>query len=334
MTTAGLSSRPGLRAALLLSALLNAPVAGDGREPPSPTASSSGQPSVQRSSGSAESKLPKGLESLSPEQRRKLLETAEDLPFEKAEQEKDRREMVRPAPPGFKPGKSHPRLKITLIPKSTVIKSGEWFWYKLEVQNVGRKPIRYFENGPSESFLKVGGNSNGLKLGFRVAKEGSEFRWPTEDLQFGCPGGDELILPGWKAMSLAEKEKAVREFVRKDKLRHTLVVDLAPGETVVARAWNPKEDELCKREPMQRIEPTLPIGFRPLKTGIALKRPGRYRLKVVLDNPPPPPPSAEKLRSFESVGMSPKEIGERLKWEASRAFGHAESNTVVIQVLP
>ena len=59
-------------------------------------------------------------------------------PYEEAQRAKDRAELVRPTPPGFKPRLAS--VKITMIARDSKVKVGGSFWYRIELQNVGRNP--------------------------------------------------------------------------------------------------------------------------------------------------------------------------------------------------
>ena len=65
----------------------------------------------------------------------------------------DRKELVTPAPPDFKPEDQGKKLKLTLIPRDAEIHRGEAFWFRLEVQNIGRTPVPL---NAEWSFFKIG----------------------------------------------------------------------------------------------------------------------------------------------------------------------------------
>ncbi|MEK9144178.1 MAG: hypothetical protein AAB339_01055, partial [Elusimicrobiota bacterium] len=98
--------------------------------------------------------IPKGFEKLSPDALAYWIKGGYEILFIKIQMEEDRKELVRPAPPGFKPEAVDRKVKLTLIPRETSIRTGEEFWYALELQNLGREPMDYWE--VPGSFMKDG----------------------------------------------------------------------------------------------------------------------------------------------------------------------------------
>ncbi len=143
------------------------------------------------------------IENLSPEQKKAWFEGQKRIPYYRAEEERDQREMVRPAPAGFKPDPKR-KVKLTLIFKSTSAPESGSFWFKVDLQNVSPVSIHYFERG-WDCFFKCGGLSSGMKISFKFARGDGKWVWfpvTYENKSDACPNGPtEVHLPGWNSMN-------------------------------------------------------------------------------------------------------------------------------------
>lgn len=61
-------------------------------------------------------------------------------------------ELVRPAPKGFKPVEGR-KVELKLIPEREYVSRGRSFWYRLEMQNMGRQTLQWDEK---DSFFEDG----------------------------------------------------------------------------------------------------------------------------------------------------------------------------------
>ena len=77
----------------------------------------------------------------------------EEFAIEAQVRAEERKELVRPAPKDFKPAPAARKLKMTLVARDKRIRVGQTFWYRLEIQNVGRRELTIHE---FLSFLKSG----------------------------------------------------------------------------------------------------------------------------------------------------------------------------------
>ncbi|MBI4679420.1 MAG: hypothetical protein HY748_17735 [Elusimicrobia bacterium] len=244
----------------------------------------------------------------------------------------DRAEFVRPAPKGFGP-EGRRKIRLTLIPKKAMMKTGETFWYRLELQNVGREPILFDERS---SFWKVG---NGLgKCRFRITPPGGKEQLGRllEDLDE--PFRKTIVLPEHLATD-EEKQRYARDLVERqgweNSRRYHLYVNLQPGETLVTRAWRfGTEDERLARI-MAGDDPHPPISgdFRELPLEeITFDQPGTYRIKVVYKDPPPKPPTEAEIQRKIKLGLDREyQMRSYQEW-ASEFLGIVESNTVLVEV--
>lgn len=212
----------------------------------------------------------------------------------KEEQARDRAELVRPAPPGFKPESKKKKAKLKLTARDKKIKAGDKFWYRLELQNVGGEPINWFE---TSSFFKQGFLRGQFKFFVRVGEEKEQLMHRPVPLP-GPPKGDLEFPPG---ASAAEKERLFQQ-LRNQPERNQLRVTLAPGETLVSRAWNRSVTALLNEDP----DSAIPGDYRELLTMFEFNEPGVYRIKAVYDDQRRPrkyPSKFEKLLQDLSLGL-------------------------------
>ena len=249
----------------------------------------------------------------------------------------ERAELVRPAPRGFKPESATRKLKMTLVARDKTIRAEESFWYRLELQNIGREPVKFREE---PSFLKDGQRIDD-KWGFYLLRPN---------------GKPERILPGRLVDLMARRERPnppidvpgsekmseaqVRAWVRRDGMRRNaeknLEVILAPGETLISRPWRWVEVEE-QRELYAKGEKDLwpkPAGdFRELRTSSVLELPGRHKIWVTYEEPVLSADEEEILR-LKKKGISRAKTLERYRRLNADNIGCLESNPVVIEVVP
>jgi hypothetical protein len=274
--------------------------------------------------------MPEGFYKLSPDSQKAWLKGMEDKPFEEAENAKDRREMVRPAPAGFKPENGR-KVKLTLIAKSRTIRKGEPFWYSLELQNVSPKPIDYRESR-DDCFFKCANDTGKTRI--QIARDGDEFRFPLWPMSFACPGGSIVRLRGWERMTDLERAQAINEYSRTLRFSQNLRVTLQPGETLLTRAWQyHKAEPGCAKDDYRVVEPVAPVGWRELGGSNTLDEPGLYRIKATFADSPKPH-DEQTTQLFIKRGFSRKEQLEDYRKAVERSLGTAESNVIEIAVHP
>lgn len=271
--------------------------------------------------------------------RARVESTHEETEIQAEVRKADQREMVRPAPKGFKPGDARRKVRVTLVPRETTIKVGESFWYRLELQNIGKEAIEYHE---APSFLKDGLRWDKLKWGFEVIlPDGSKEKMILgrfyEERNLDHRPRRPIDVPDSKNLT----ETEARTWARRDSLRRNaqrdLHVTLRPGESITTKPWRWVDDEEYL-ERFRRKEPILwpaPEGtFRELRTVFNFKTPGKYKVVAILRDPPPSPPDEEFLLNMERRGFSRKSILADHERHVSRAFGRVESNWVTLEVKP
>ncbi|MBI4678240.1 MAG: hypothetical protein HY748_11715 [Elusimicrobia bacterium] len=228
--------------------------------------------------------IPKDFDKLPPERQatvlamaQRLAETAWQRPYEQAQKAKDRADLVRSAPPGFKPSKSGKRVGVMLIPKKTTLRVGEAFWYRVELQNIGPDPISIMDL--NWSFFKSG-NAWGEWGLILTRPDGTE-----EGMQgirgMHCPSHEITDLRG-------VPEERGREIMRRmefmTKLAAGLDVTLNPGELLVTRPWKYYGyPEVCRMEARgQDPDAPIPGEFREFpESERYFDKPGTYEVKVV-----------------------------------------------------
>lgn len=248
----------------------------------------------------------------------------------------DRKELVRSAPAGFKPEPVERKLRLKLVPRDKTIRVGQTFWYRLELQNVGRTPVRFRE---SNSFLKDGKKSGVIFWDFSVEAPGEKRQRMvigTAELLFSHRPQRPIKVAGSERMT----DEEVQDFIRRDaayrEADRDLDVTLGPGETLFSRPWRWVDaDEYQERfEKGLELWPRPKGTFRELWTAYEFEKPGRYRIRATLNDPAPPPPGEEVLRMMEAKGYPRKEIlADHLK-DAREHLGRIESNSVDLKVIP
>lgn len=268
-----------------------------------------------------------------------IYELTEEDRIEEAVRAAERRELVRPAPAGFKRGRERRKFRLTLVARDKTIRVGEAFWYRLELQNLGGEAVRYWE---TPSFLKDGGSYDLGRWDFYAIDPKGQ----RETMVIGSLFGgheiretrtDAIPIPGSEKMSEAEIEQYMRRDSAKRRADRDFIVDLAPGETIVSRPWR-WVDALERVERRQRGEADLaprPTGnFRELWTNFRFDFPGRYEVRAVYDDTMSPMPSEDFIKALEKRGYSRASTIADYKKRGLERLGRVESTPVVIEVIP
>ena len=182
---------------------------------------------------------PETVELHMPSQAQSASETDAALDPGLAEDVRDRRLMVRLAPPGFKPKAQGQELEIRLIPESSRIKLNTPLRVRLEVQNVGTEMWRFMEDN---SLLKSRASHDNDWRHWRFSATGADGK------RFNLNGA--LGAPSYVEAQIMEPAAAQRLLERVRAFRY-MEIDLASGETIlslprqgdVADDWVPKEGD-------------------------------------------------------------------------------------------
>ncbi|TPW20800.1 MAG: hypothetical protein FD126_1324 [Elusimicrobia bacterium] len=250
----------------------------------------------------------------------------------------ERAELVRPAPKGFKPDPTARKLKLTLVARDKTIRSGESFWYRLELQNVGREPVKFREE---KSFLKNGWRYGGGQWEFYTLR-------PDGKKEMMIPGRlvDEMgrrerpnppiDVPGSETMTEAQ----IQDWVQRDGLRRTaerdLEVVLVPGETLISRPWRwvtPEEQRERHSKGEKDLWPRPAGEFRELRTSSVLEQPGRHKIWVTYDDPPLKA-DEDEIQRMEKRGVSREKTLDYYRRTNAKKLGFLESNPVFVEVSP
>lgn len=280
---------------------------------------------------------PEGIKQLGPhaeaEWVKRMTADLKLRPYKDVQYAKDRAELVRPAPPGFRPEPVRRKARATLTLAKTELRKDEKLRYKLELQNIGSAPLTVQEN-----FFKQGGLM-GLAIHFYLVGPDGKGEWLSDPLNFGAPGqGTIITFP--KGMSKEEQEEAIWLREEKGALEVGVYIDLAPGESIMTRPDQPPVD-----------------AFRTADTEDVFDRPGIYRLKFVYDrlfyltfHDPPSIENQEKwIRWYLKIYVNSKRKEAEEDYKEYRDYyagklwpnddsllnaGMIESNEAVFQVLP
>jgi hypothetical protein len=171
---------------------------------------------------------------------------------------RDRKELVTPAPNGFRASAGAQRIKLKLSVEKKNVRLGESLRYRLEIVNLGAEPYDYSE-GPS--FFKSGGLPHDRISLILKEPDGS-----TVSLRSPIGSGPDTTNAEIKFspdLSEAQKEAKFDSMRRKSAADSKLLVTLAPGESIGTRG-------------------DAKYGFRDLVTRDKLE-PGSYELHAELD---------------------------------------------------
>ena len=249
---------------------------------------------------------------LSGEQKAMMLSQIPTLVAEDKQEILDRKELVLPPPVKWKPVAVGRRLKLTLIPEKTIIRKGEKFRYRLEVQNVGREAIVLIEM--PYSFIKTG-IENGPYEFYLLTSEGKETRLPAPFSFGGSLSFTEYHFP--KNWTEGQKRDEFEMIKAAGQANAHLSLTLNPGETIVSRPGNPGSNL-----------------FRDLRTDLDFNRRGTYRLRLVYEDRPSSPPTENEIQSGIKFGLSRERQIQSYQKSLPLHLGRLESNTVKFEVVP
>lgn len=169
---------------------------------------------------------------------------------------RDRRWMVDPAPAGFTPESPEPKLRLSIIPESTRLKSGAPLRARLVLQNVGGKAYSYTVK---DSLLKKKAAFDSSWVFFVSQADGAKSR-------LGRPlGGDEDDGEFLPAAEAERRARAAAAFA-------VLHVVLAPGESLISLPREGTEPDSWTPTPADR--------FVQVTDGFSFRKPGRYALEA------------------------------------------------------
>jgi hypothetical protein len=255
--------------------------------------------------------------------------------FEDEKRGQDRLELVSPPPKGFKPENVKRKLKLTLIPKSTTIKAGEQFWFALEIQNVGREPVYFHE---PDSYLKLG-DFFGIRWDFYLTQpDGKTIKLhPAYD----GPGMDLPDLRRWKNGGTRITEEQAKELLASSSRcswdSSSMEVTLQPGETLRSRAWHdiPIMEAYAMRDRGEDPGANYATGrWRELFVGYQFKKPGKYKLKVVYDDPLPRKPTEAGIQREIERGYSRESTMRMYRTDVPTHVGRIVSKPISFEVVP
>ena len=278
-----------------------------------------------------------------PHEKALLMSSIPEIVATRNHEKKDRAELVLPPPPGWRPENAKRKLKLTLIPEKTMIRKGEEFRYRLEVQNTGQEPIRFYHD--YRAFIKTGDLLSGDYYEFYATTPGG----PEQKLlsRSQASGGimplHEIFFPD--SMTIAQKDAALLRMSAEANAASVISLTLGPGETMLSRPY-----------------PAPPNRFRDLGALLRFNQPGTYRIKLVFDDLGEHPDVKEEkqfslqaknwkislrdvykldARAKLELGISreqqKKDRQEAIQNHEKRrltAVGRTESNTVLLEVTP
>lgn len=258
--------------------------------------------------------------------------------IELAARENDRKQLVRPASPRFKPKPAARKISLTLIARDKKIKVGQTFWYRLEIKNVGKESVEISED---PSFLKNGRYYDRGRYEFRAVQPNGQRRQMqlgnfADELTMGARPASAHKVPGSESMSAAQLRDHMRVATLRARASRRLKVTLAPGETLSSAPWRwVGITEHFKRAGAGLEVWTPPPGnFRELWTEFDFDKPGRYSITAYYVDKPSPPLDEEFLREMESLGSSRADLIRHRAKENEERLGLVPSNTILLEVEP
>jgi hypothetical protein len=226
---------------------------------------------------------------------------------------KDRKELVLPPEPGWKPEDVRRKLKIKLVPEKVFIRKGEKFRYRLEIQNVGRETI-YINEFPA-SFIKTGRLNVALGFEFYVTPPGGK-----EEHMFGDYGSidmlgyDEIKFPAH--FTEADKEAAVERMNLESKAASQLSLALNPGETLTSRSDRSRSDR-----------------FAELGTWYEFDKLGTYKIRAVYGDEPSHPLTEKHIAAMIKRGVPRDHQLKSYREMVRDSLGRVQSNVVTLEVV-
>ena len=254
----------------------------------------------------------------------------------KRRDQRDRRDYVRAAPTDFKPEDAAKRIKLTLILESPMLRKGKRFRYRAELQNIGNKPVSFFE---TSSFFKSGALARKFHLHL-TSPDGKTQELRARDVR-DAPGGGEVRLPGSERMSPKQRDEAITRLNEDAQHEFELGATLTPGESLVSRDYQNSSFGSFR-------EPAASFEFESV---------GTYRLQLIFEDFPSPPDYEETKRledlekDMKKVGFEKSKVFQSIKArkahilshaekkrahaeQISRSWGRVESNVVQLEVTP
>lgn len=246
------------------------------------------------------------------------------------QEKKDRLELVLPPPPGWTPQDAEQKLKLTLSLESSKIHVGEALRYRVEIQNVGKHPISFFESAPG--FIK-GGHLSDHGFGLYVTPPDGKM----------VPMGS-VVLPGTfdpahhsheyqfpDGTTATQKDAAFERIKLDGNIENDLRLVLQPGEILITRPDPPPPNTYVSLQPHFQIQRP---GAANFEIQLGFQKPGTYRITAVYNDRPLPPPSEEHIQEMIKSGVSREDqmrmYGDRIR----NRLGFVESNTVLLRVAP
>lgn len=228
---------------------------------------------------------------------------------------KDRNELVLPPPPDWKPENVDRKIKLTLIPEKTRIPVMGTFRYRLEVQNVGREPILFLDDGAG--FIKTGKIGSDILFGFQAATPGGKEEKVPGPYVLGGTGRSlhEYVFPG--SMTAEEKDRAFERIRVHKHAEHSVQITLQSGETMFTRPSPPR-----------------PNRYRDLLTrNNFFAKPGSYRIKAIYNHPLPSRPTEKVIAAKEQLGLTREDQEKNFEELKHEKLGLVESNTIILEVV-
>lgn len=220
----------------------------------------------------------------------------------------DRRTMVSPAPPDFRPEPVARKIRLKLVLEKSKIRAGESPRFRLELTNVGREPIIYQEL--EATIFKWGSLWDSMRtISFLlVDPRGKEL-----DLLPPLPTG--RAEPTRYHDATPESEEKMRRNNALYAASSKFKVKVLPGETLRSLG-----DGDSAQEP-----------FRTLRVQEGFEKPGKYTLRVVLDDRPAPMndiyiKALLKIRTMAEIQSS---FDQRLK----EALGPVSTDNLPLEVV-
>lgn len=222
--------------------------------------------------------------------------------------EENRRTMVSPAPPDFRPEPVARKIRLKLILEKSKIRAGEFPRFRLELTNVGREPIVYKEL--QASIFASGSIFHSMRtISFLlVDRHGKEL-----DLM---PGLGMNRTPSIRpTVGPPENETQFRRQTALYQASSRFRVKLLPGETL--RSLGEGDSP---REP-----------FRTLYVHGGFKKPGKYTLRVVLDDRPKP--MSDRVIKILLRTQTMAEIQRDNDLELKEALGPVSTDLLPLEVV-
>jgi len=226
---------------------------------------------------------------------------------------KDRKELISPPPPDFRPEAVGRKIKLGVVVEKKILRRGDRLRFRLLVQNIGTKTVDW-----NEDFFKlekVNGAGSVLEWKYILTEPGGvevklerAFRPSPDPLEYG----DQIIFPEHWTDDQIEAEK--RRISAASEASGSLRARLYSGETI-------------------RTAP--PNGFRDFGLEYDFKTLGTYRLRVVYNDAPLQPYTEEDLDEIvgdDEAGRK-RRVASRLEFNQSR-LGVVKSNVVSFEVVP